>query len=389
LVKAVFVLFQKPFFKGFLFTHNKSGYCVCHIEVPLMKSFNLGVLLFIYATGLWANDLLGLPVLSIPSNNPQTVEKIALGEQLFNDKRLSQDGSISCASCHHKDKAFTDGQRVALGIKQQAGFRNAPTVVNSAFYQRLLVDGRAASLEEQALGPFLSPVEHGLKNTQDIVNIVNTDSSYKIQFAQVFNINEDKITAELIAQAIASFERTLIAGNSAFDRYLFGRDRSALTQSEARGMRLFRRKGNCSNCHEIGGVNALLMDNRFYNLGVGFERINSEIAEFVAAVRAGDSPDDFDFTEAQRAELGRFNITRVIADIGKFKTPTLRNIALTAPYLHDGSLQTLEEVVEYYDQGGEKNPFLDSAIFPLHLTDQEKQDLVAFLKALTSRPYVQ
>lgn len=389
MVKAVFVLFQKPFFKGFLFTHNKSGYCVRHTEVPLMKLFNLGVLLFIYATGLWANDLLGLPVLSIPNNNPQTLEKIALGEQLFNDKRLSQDGSISCASCHDKDKAFTDGQQVALGIKQQAGFRNAPTVVNAAFYQRLFLDGRAASLEEQALGPFLNPIEHGLKSAQELVAIVNTDPNYKTQFAQVFNIDEDKITAELIAQAIASFERTLIAGNSAFDRYLFGRDRSALTQSEARGMRLFRRKGNCSNCHEIGGVNALLMDNRFYNLGVGFERINSEIAEFVASVRAGDSPDDFDFTEAQRAELGRFNITRVIADIGKFKTPTLRNIALTAPYLHDGSLQTLEEVVEYYDQGGEKNPFLDSAIFPLHFTDQEKQDLVAFLKALTSRPYAQ
>jgi len=354
-----------------------------------MKLFNLGVLLFIHATGLWANDLLGLPVLPIPSNNPQTVDKIALGERLFNDKRLSQDGTISCASCHHKDIGFTDGQKVALGIKQQAGFRNAPTVVNAAFYQRLFVDGRADSLEEQALGPFLSPVEHGLKNAQELVAIVSADSSYKTQFTQVFNIAEDKITAELIAQAIASFERTIIAGNSAFDRYLFGRDRSALTQSEARGMRLFRRKGNCSNCHEIGGVNALLMDNRFYNLGVGFERINAQLSEFVAALRAGEHPDDFDFTEAQRAELGRFNITRVIADIGKFKTPTLRNIALTAPYLHDGSLQTLEEVVEYYDQGGEKNPFLDSAIFPLHLTDQEKQDLVAFLKALTSRPYTQ
>jgi len=365
------------------------SYCVCHIEVPLMKFFNLGVLLFIYTTGLWADDLLGLPVLPIPANNPQTVEKIALGQHLFNDKRLSEDGTISCASCHDENKAFTDGQRVALGIKQQAGFRNAPVVVNAAFYQRLFLDGRAASLEEQALGPFLNPIEHGLKSTQELVAIVEADSSYKAQFAQVFNLAEDKITAELIAQAIASFERTLIAGNSAFDRYLFGRDRTALTQSQVRGMRLFRRKGNCSNCHEIGGVNALFMDNRFYNLGVGFERINSEIAEFVAEVRAGENPDDFDFTDAQRAELGRFNITHVLADIGKFKTPTLRNIALTAPYLHDGSLQTLEEVVEYYDQGGEKNPFLDSAIFPLHLTDQEKQDLVAFLRALTSELYIQ
>ncbi|MDF1584758.1 MAG: cytochrome c peroxidase [Methyloprofundus sp.] len=354
-----------------------------------MKLFNLGVLLFLQATVLWANDLLGLPVLSIPRHNPQTVEKIALGEQLFNDARLSRDGTISCASCHHKDKAFTDGQQVARGIKQQAGFRNAPTVVNAAFYQHLFVDGRADGLEEQALGPFLSPVEHGLKTAQELVAIVNADANYKAQFVQVFNISEDKITAELIAQAIASFERTLIAGNSAFDRYLFGRDRTALAESEARGMRLFRRKGNCSNCHEIGGTHALLMDNRFYNLGAGFERINSEIAEFVGRLRAGENPEDFNFTKAQRAELGRFNITRVIADIGKFKTPTLRNIALTAPYMHDGSLQTLEEVVEYYDQGGEKNAFLDSAIFPLHLTDQEKQDLVAFLKTLTSQSYEQ
>ncbi len=380
------------FLRAFFFTQCKTilfSYCVGHFEVPLMKLFNLGVLLFLQAAGLWANDLLGLPVLPIPINNPQTVEKIALGEQLFNDKRLSQDGTISCASCHDKDKAFTDGQQVALGIKQQAGFRNAPTVVNAAFYQHLFVDGRADSLEEQALGPFLSPVEHGLKTAQELANIVSADANYKVQFSRVFNITEDKITAELIAQAIASFERTLIAGNSAFDRYLFGRDRSALTQSEVRGMRLFRRKGNCSNCHEIGGINALFMDNRFYNLGVGFDRVNAEIAEFVAQARAGGDPDDFNFTEAQRAELGRFNITRVIADIGKFKTPTLRNVALTAPYLHDGSLQTLEEVVEYYDQGGKKNPFLDSAIFPLHLTDQEKQDLVVFLKALTSRPYMQ
>lgn len=355
-----------------------------------MQKIKIGLLLFIYtgllsAGNLQPNDLLGLPELSIPSYNPQSVEKIALGKQLFNDKRLSQDGTISCASCHNKDRAFTDGQKVAVGIKRQTGFRNAPTVVNADFYQSLFLDGRAASLEEQALGPFLNPIEHGLINQQQLVEIVNQDSQYRQQFAQVFNTTE--ITAEQIAQAIASFERTLIAGNSAFDRYLFGRDRQALTDSEARGMRIFRRKGNCANCHEISGKDALFMDNRFYNLGIGFNKVNPQIAEFVKALRAGKSAEEFEFTDAQRAELGRFNVTHIIADIGKFKTPTLRNITLTAPYMHDGSVATLEEVIEYYDKGGDKNPFLDPAIFPLHLTAQEKLDLVAFLKALTSKQY--
>lgn len=350
-----------------------------------MQKYSIGIILFLQIGLVWADNLLGLPKLTIPIDNQQSVEKIALGRQLFNDKRLSQDGSISCASCHEQKRAFTDGRQVAVGIKQQTGFRNAPTVVNAAYYQTLFLDGRAASLEEQALGPLLNPIEHGLKSHQQIVELVSQAPNYQKQFAKVFNTNE--ITAELIAQAIASFERTQIAGNSAFDRYLFGRDRQTLSDSEARGMRLFRRKGNCANCHEISGKDALFMDNRFYNLGVGFDKVNPQIADFVEALRAGDSADEFAFTDAQRAELGRFNVTHIIADIGKFKTPTLRNIALTAPYMHDGSMNTLEDVVEYYDQGGEKNPFLDSAIFPLHFTDQEKLDLVAFLKALTSESY--
>jgi len=350
-----------------------------------MQKYSIGIILFFQVGLVWADSLLGLPKLTIPIDNQQSVEKIALGRQLFNDKRLSQDGSISCASCHEQKKAFTDGQQVAVGIGQQTGFRNAPTVVNAAYYKTLFLDGRAASLEEQALGPFLNPIEHGLKSHQQIVDIVSQIPNYQKQFARVFNTSD--ITAELIAQAIASFERTQVAGNSAFDRYLFGRDRQALTASEARGMRLFRRKGNCANCHEISGKDALFMDNRFYNLGVGFEKVNPKIADFVEALRAGDSADEFAFTDAQRAELGRFNVTHIIADIGKFKTPTLRNIALTAPYMHDGSMNTLEEVVDYYDQGGEKNPYLDSAIFPLHFTDQEKLDLVAFLKALSSESY--
>ncbi|MCK5353998.1 MAG: c-type cytochrome [Methyloprofundus sp.] len=353
-----------------------------------MKVYSIGLLLFLHSALLFADDLLGLPKLPIPHQNPQLAEKITLGKKLFNDPRLSQDGSISCASCHSQQKAFTDGRAVAVGIRQQVGFRNAPTVVNAAFYQSLFLDGRAASLEEQALGPFLNPIEHGLKNREHIVAIVQQDPYYRQQFARVFNTAGAVITAEQIAQAIASFERTLIAGNSAFDRYLFARDRQALTLGEARGMRLFRRKGNCANCHEISGKDALFMDNRFYNLGVGFDKVQLQIAAFVQALRSGESVDEYPFSDAQRAELGRFNVTHIIADIGKFKTPTLRNIALTAPYMHDGSMKTLEEVVEYYDKGGDKNPYLDSAIFPLHFTVQEKLDLVDFLKALTSRQYL-
>ncbi len=346
------------------------------------------VVLWLSISISYADNLLGLPPLVIPIDNPQSAEKISLGKQLFNDVRLSADGTVSCASCHQDNKGLTDGLKVAQGIKQLTGFRNAPTVINAAFYKTLFHDGRAKSLEEQALGPFLSPVEHGLKNKAALVALVKQDSDYQQQFSRVFQ-QPDAITIKTITQAIASFERTLIAGNSKFDRYLFGRDHTQLSESEARGMRLFRRKGNCANCHEITGKDALFMDNRFYNLGVGSSLINDELADFVKSLRQGDRLADYDFSAAQKAALGRFVVTNVIADIGKFKTPTVRNIALTAPYMHDGSLQTLEEVVEYYNKGGEKNAFLDAAIFPLHFTEQEKQDLVAFLNALTSKAYVQ
>lgn len=334
-----------------------------------------------------AEQQLGLPVLSIPADNSQSSEKIALGKLLFNDKRFSADGTISCASCHHPDKAFTDGLPVAKGINQQTGPRNTPTAVNAAFYSELFLDGRAKSLETQALGPFANPIEHGLTDLQLIVDVVRRDNNYPGRFKRAFNIPGNEIMIETIAKAIASYERTLLAGDSPFDRYYFAKDRTTLTESAARGLRIFRRKGNCANCHEISWNNALFMDNRFYNIGVGFKRLQPVLDEFIAKLRTGNNPDNIELTAQQRSELGRFNVTKVIADIGKFKTPTLRNIALTAPYMHDGSVETLEQVIEYYDRGGEKNRFLDAAIFPLHLTDLEKQDLGAFLQSLTSPQY--
>lgn len=343
--------------------------------------FIAGIILSSYSL---ANPTLGLPELLIPKNNPQTKEKIELGRLLFNDARFSGNGVISCASCHHSDKAFSDALKTPLGINNQTGARNAPTITNAAFYNTLFLDGRAQSLEDQALGPFLNPVEHGLKDYQKIIDVIRADSDYPLLFKQVFNVSADAISIELVVKAIASFERTLISANSLFDQYYFGRDHTKLSESAARGLRIFRRKGNCANCHEISWNNALFMDNKFYNIGVGFSGINEQVEDIIIALRAGDKIDSLELTQEQYSELGRFNVTHFIEDIGKFKTPSLRNIALTAPYMHDGSMDTLEEVVDYYDKGGDQNRFIDAAIFPLHFTQQEKTDLVEFMKALTS-----
>ena len=213
--------------------------------------------------------------------------------------------------------------------------------------------------------------------------MVLSDKNYIKQFKRVFGVNQSHINSQHIVKAIASYERTLVSGDSSFDQYYFGRDKSQLSPSAARGLRLFRRKGNCANCHEISWDNALFMDNQFYNIGVESQALAPIIETFVKALKHGSNDESIVLTDAQKSALGRFQVTGVISDVGKFKTPTLRDIALTAPYMHDGSVKTLAGVVEYYDQGGHANPFLDAAIFPLHLTDQEKKDLVAFMQALT------
>jgi cytochrome c peroxidase len=335
---------------------------------------------------IFANDNLGLPTLVIPTDNLQSTEKIWLGAQLFNDPQFSKNGKISCASCHLKDLAFTDGKKTAVGIIGLTGTRNAPTVANAAFFETLFVDGRASSLEDQALQPMLNSIEHGLKNKQELLAILLKNQHYKQQIQKIFNVLEKEISTDHIAKAIASFERSLISGNSKFDQYYFSQDRTQLSKSAARGLLIFKRKGNCANCHEISWDNALFTDNNFYNIGVGSKVLQPIEHGFVTALKKSQK---YSVTTQEKSELGRFNVTRVIKDIGKFKTPTLRNIALTAPYMHNGSLKTLEDVVEYYDKGGDKNLFLDAAIFPLHLTDEEKNDLVEFMKSLTSKIYLE
>ncbi len=362
-----------------------------------MRRFFLWTVLFYFIGGVipvFAGNVLpiGLPPVPIPEDNPQSPAKIALGERLFHDKRFSADGTVSCATCHDPLKVFTDELPVAEGIKKLKGTRNSPTVVNSAYYTSQFWDGRAPSLEEQAKGPFVNPVEHGLKSFDPILSIVRSDSEYNTRFEKVFEINSQDITIDHVVKSIAAFERTIISGDSPFDLYLYGGDKTAVPEAAIRGLAIYRTKARCQDCHTIDQTSAIFTDNKFHNLGVGFSYIEPKLFEIVEQVQkskeTGDKLDESILTKNDISELGRFAITLDIQDIGRFKTPSLRNIAVTGPYMHDGSQETLEEVIEFYNVGGEENPMLDSGIRPLNLTDQEKADLLEFLKTLTSPQFV-
>jgi len=277
------------------------------------------------------------------------------------------------------------------------GTRNAPTVINAAYYTSQFWDGREPDLESQSKQPPVNPVEGGLKNHDPIIEVIRGDVDYTRAFKQVFNVDAEDITMDHVSMAIASFERTIVAGNSAFDRYMYGGDKSALNEAQIRGHAVYLGKGRCVSCHVIEETQALFTDNRFHNIGIGFKKIKGKesetAAQMLAAKREGADVDQTVLTQANMSELGRFAVTENPTQVGAFKTPTIRNIAVTGPYMHDGSLETLEEVVDFYNNGGrvkETDPvsgFLSGGIKPLNLTDQEKKDLVAFMNALTSPEY--
>jgi len=298
------------------------------------------------------NVPLGLPEVPVPNYNPITPEKIALGKQLFFDRRLSQDGSISCASCHDPQKGFSDGVTLSRGMGGLSGQRNTPTLINVAFQPYQFWDGRATSLEDQSLGPLHNPQEMGQSSEPAVTRLIKIPY-YREQFQEVF---KSSITNETIAQALASYERTLLSGNSPYDSFMGG-NREALSRPALDGLQLFNGKAHCSLCHQ--GFN--FSDGLFHNLGVGW--------------------DGKDFQDP-----GRFRVTGIFRDRGAFKTPTLRQVSDTAPYMHDGSLANLEAVVDFYVRGGNPNPHLDILIQPLHLTSEEKKALLAFLKALSPDP---
>ncbi len=343
------------------------------------------------------NPLLGLPPVPIPGDNPQTAEKIKLGDRLFHDKRFSVDGTISCASCHDDDKAFSDGLQFSKGHNGLVGTRNAPTVINAAFYKSQFWDGREADLEGQSKQPFINPVEAGLSDHQPILDIIRTDVDYRAAFQTVFAVEEHQLTIDHVAKAIASFERTLVSGNSAFDRYYYNGEEQALTEAQVRGFKLFMGQGRCVSCHRIEQNQALFTDSRFHNIGIGINAIQPDIPVLVSAFLKADSQgvevDIKVLTDKKVSELGRFAVTRDLTMVGAFKTPTLRNIALTAPYMHDGSLKTLKDVMIHYNNGGvstagmKPNAYLSGGIRPLNLVDSQMEDLIVFLQALTSPEY--
>jgi len=285
-----------------------------------------------------------------------------------------------------------------MGHKRLTGTRNAPTVVNAAFYKTQFWDGREPDLEGQSKQPFINPIEHGLSDHQVILDIVRSDPSYSATFLSVFGVSDQELTIDHVAKAIASFERSLISGNSAFDRYYFAADNQALSAAQVRGFQLFIGQGRCVSCHTIEQDHALFTDSRFHNIGIGINNIQANIARltkaFLDVKNQGGNIDIMVLRDKKTSELGRFAVTEQLSDIGAFKTPTLRNIAVTAPYMHDGSLKTLKEVIIHYNNGGvtpadaEANAFLSGGIRPLKLSNEQMDDLVDFMQALTSPEYV-
>jgi cytochrome c peroxidase len=281
-----------------------------------------------------SNPPLGLDLYRpVPDANPLTKDKIALGRKLFFDKQLSRDGTVACATCHNPKKAFTDGRPVAVGIDGQKGPRNVPTLVNRVYGKSFFLDGRAPALEKQAIEPILNPIEMGLTLPE-------------IQA-------RTGLRPEEVARAIASYVRTILDGDSRYDRYVNG-DQKALSAEQKLGLAVFRSKGRCTTCH--AGPN--LTDEAFHNTGIAWR-------------------------DGVLHDPGRFTVSGKPEDRGAFKVPTLREVSRTAPYMHDGSLATLEDVVDYYDRGGNANPGLDPDLRPLHLTAEEKGALVEFLRSLS------
>jgi cytochrome c peroxidase len=297
-------------------------------------------------SGLRVNPALR-PV-AVPPDNPHSEAKAALGAQLFFDPRLSRDTTVSCATCHAPSMAWANHNPVDVGIEGRTGTRNSGSILDAAYMDFQFWDGRAATLEDQALGPIANPLEMG-ESVDNVVRKLGAIPAYRTQFKTVFARD---VNAEDLARALAAFERTVLSGPSPYDRFSGG-DRAAMPPEAVRGLRLFNGKARCKTCH--GGP--MFSDQGFHNIGVGMNR---------------PTPD-----------TGREAVTGKPHDRGRFKTPTLRNVALTWPYMHDGSLRTLAEVVEFYARGGEPNPGLDVFVMPLDLTPEEQRDLVAFLEALT------
>jgi cytochrome c peroxidase len=342
----------------------------------------LGAPLFAAAAG-GEEPLFSLPaeVLppTVPPENPLTAAKVELGKKLYFDRRLSADDSVSCATCHDPRHGFAEPRPVSIGVRGGKGVRNAPTAFDAAFGATQFWDGRAATLEEQAKGPIVNPVEMALPDEAAAEAKIQKLAEYAPLFRAAFG--GESVTIDRIAQAIASFERTLVDVVAPIDRFVAG-DATAISEAAKRGWELYNGKARCNSCHGHVAAYPLFSDDLFHNIGVAANDVNFK----ALAQKLQDHPEDLQALahEAGINQLGRFLVTKEYKDIGAFKTPHLRNVAQTPPYMHDGSEATLETVIEFYDKGGNPNPWLDGGMRPLGLTPQERADLVELLKTFTS-----
>jgi cytochrome c peroxidase len=333
---------------------------------------------------------LGLPAVPLPADNPPSTAKIALGRKLFFDRRLSHNGTMSCAMCHIPEQGFTNNELATpIGTEGRSLRRNAPTILNVAYEQLLFRDGRETALETQIISPLLARDEMANPSIGYLIEKIAALPDYAGRFEAAFgggpNIGR-------VGQAIASWERSILAANSPFDRWRYGGEADALSEQEQAGYALFTGKAACAQCHLIDEDDALFTDGAFHDTGIGYSA-DRVVAPSTAPVPVEIEPGrtvllDRAAVEAvgepRRSDLGRHEVTLDPADLWRFKTPGLRNVALSAPYMHDGSLRTLEEVVRFYDRGGVPHDGLDPLIGPLNLADEEIAVLVAFLESLTS-----
>jgi cytochrome c peroxidase len=327
---------------------------------------------------------------AIPSDNPQTPDKISLGQKLFFERRLSADGTVSCSTCHNPDLAFTDRKPTSVGLKGRIGQRNAPTILNAMYNKTQFWDGRAKTLEEQAGFPIVNPSEMGHPNLDAAVAQIASVKEYQLAFQHVFGRTPN---GPDLLRAIASYERTQLSFDSPFDHFIAG-DNNAIDASAKRGWELFNTQARCNKCHALTETQrdvTVFTDNDFHNIGIGIIRHNvvALARQAEQLIKSGDTAAiDRAAIQNDMSVLGRFLITKQEKDTASFKTPDIRNVLVTGPYFHDGSQETLWDVIDHYNKGdGLHNPWLDEDMQPLALTESQIDDLVAFLVSLTSASY--
>jgi cytochrome c peroxidase len=339
---------------------------------------------------------IGVPVeatrAAIPSDNPQTPEKIALGQRLFFEKRLSADGTVACSTCHDPVRAFTDGRATSVGIKGGVGQRNSPTILNALYNTTQFWDGRVKTLEEQAALPIVNQIEMGQPNLDAAVARIAAIGEYQRAFRTVFGRGP---TGPDLLRAIAAYERTLLSFDAPFDRFMAG-DQNAIDDPAKRGWELFNTRARCNKCHALTETQrdpTFFTDHDFHNIGIGILRHNVVPLgrQAMQLIKSGDTAAlDGAAIQTDFSALGRFLVTKQDRDIAAFKTPNLRNVLVTGPYFHDGSQETLWDVMDHYNKGdGVKDPYLDEDIEPLALSEAEIDDVVAFLASLTSADYTE